>query len=176
LKASEGKRAEAEQFYRQALMRNANLLPARHNLALLLASDKARQTEAIDLLRANLAQSADYLPSRLSLAETLAASGDNRGAIEEYRKVLMDKPGYIAARLALAQLLAKTGDTENALTELRQAAGADNQNPDVLEQIGDLEAARGRKAEAQAAYDQAAKLTTDSAARKRLKRKQSTVR
>jgi predicted negative regulator of RcsB-dependent stress response len=59
---------------------------------------------------------------------------------------------------------------------LRQAAGADNQNPDVLEQIGDLEAARGRKAEAQAAYDQAAKLTTDSAARKRLKRKQSTVR
>ena len=36
LKASEGKRTEAEQLYRQALQKNANLLPARHNLALLL--------------------------------------------------------------------------------------------------------------------------------------------
>jgi Flp pilus assembly protein TadD len=173
LKASEGKRAEAEQFYRQALMRNANLLPARHNLALLLASDKGRQTEAITLLRANLAQSPDYLPSRLSLAETLAASGDNRAAIEEYRKVLADKPGYVAAHLALAKLLGDTGDTDNAIAELR-ATGADN--PDVLEQIGDLEAKRGRKAEAQTAYDQAANLSTDSAARKRLKRKEAGLR
>jgi predicted negative regulator of RcsB-dependent stress response len=59
---------------------------------------------------------------------------------------------------------------------LRQAAGTDNQNPEVLEQMGDLEAARGHKAEAQAAYDQAQKLISDSAARKRLKRKQSTLR
>ncbi len=176
LKASEGKRSEAEQFYRDALMRNAKLLPARHNLALLLASDKTRQPEAITLLRENLSQSPDYLPSRLSLAETLAASGDNAGAIEEYRKVLADKPGYIAARLALARLLAKTGDNDNALKELRQAAGADTQNPEVLEQIGDLEGARGNKAEAQTAYGQAEKLTTDSAARKRMKRKQSALR
>jgi tetratricopeptide (TPR) repeat protein len=176
LKASEGKRAEAEQLYRDALMRNGSLLPARHNLALLLASDKNRQTEAISLLRENLTQSPDYLPSRLSLAETLANTGDNQGAIEEYRKVLADKPGYIAARLALARLLSKTGDNENALKELRQAAGADTQNPDVLEQIGDMEGARGNKAEANTAYDQAEKLTTDSAARKRMKRKQAALR
>jgi tetratricopeptide (TPR) repeat protein len=176
LKASEGKRAEAEQFYRDALMRNGKLLPARHNLALLLASEKARQTEAVSLLRENLSQSPDYLPSRLSLAETLADTGDNQGAIEEYRKVLADKPGYIAARLALARLLGKTGDNDNALKELRQAAGADTQNPDVLEQIGDMEGARGNKAEANTAYDQAEKLTTDSAARKRMKRKQAALR
>ena len=175
LKASQGKRTEAEQFYRQALMRNANLLPARHNLALLLASDPARRMEA-DLLRANLAQAPDYFPSRLSLAETLVAAKDNRAAIEEYRRVLAEKPGYIGARRALATLLADTGDSEGALTELRQASGADNQNPEVLEQIGDLEAKLGHKAEALAAYDQALKLSSDSAARKRLKRKQTTVR
>jgi tetratricopeptide (TPR) repeat protein len=174
LKASEGKRTEAEQFYRQALMRKPDLLPARHNLALLLASDKGRQMEAVDLFRANLTQAPDYLPSRLSLAETLAAT-DSQGAIQEYRKVLIEKPGFIAARLALAQLLAKTGDKDGAITELRQAAGVDNQNPDVLEQIGDLEASAGHNAEAQTAYDQAAKLTQDSAARKRLKRKESAL-
>ena len=150
---------------------NASLLPARHNLALLLAADKARQAEAISLLRENLRGSADYLPSRLSLAETLAASGDNAAAIEEYRRVLADKPAYVAARLALAQLLVKTGNAEGALAELRTASTGDAQNPDVLEQIGDLESGRGRKIEALAAYDAAAKVTADSAARKRLGRK-----
>jgi tetratricopeptide (TPR) repeat protein len=173
LRASEGKRAEAEQFYRQALMRKADLLPARHNLAILLASDPARRQEAIDLLRANLQQDPTYLASRLSLAETLAVGGDNAGAIAEYRRVLEDKPNYIGARLALASSLAKAGDAEGALNELRQASGADNQNPDVLEQIGDIEAGRGRVAEARNAYEQANKLQSDSTAKRRLKRKLS---
>ncbi len=69
LKASEGKRTEAEQLYREALQKNASLLAARHNLALLLADQKGREKEAIDLWRENLRQSPDYLPSRLSLAE-----------------------------------------------------------------------------------------------------------
>ena len=178
LRASEGKRADAEQYYRQALMRNTNLLPARHNLALLLATDKTRQTEAVSLLRENLAPVSRLpMPSTAEyMAETLAATGDNQGAIAEYRKVLADKPGYIAARLALARLLAKTGDNDGALKELQQAAGADTQNPDILEQMGDLQAARGQKTEAQAAYDQAAKLTTDSSSRKRLKHKQAALR
>jgi Flp pilus assembly protein TadD len=175
LRASEGKRAEAEQFYRQALMRKPDLLPARHNLAILLASDPARRQEAIDLLRANLQQDPAYLASRLSLAETLAAAGDNTGAAVEYRRVLTEKPNYIGARLALASLLAKSGDAEGALTELREAAGADNQNPDVIEQIGDIEAGRGRSAEARTAYEQALKLQSDSSAKKRLKRKISNL-
>src|ERR1700733_9870928 len=69
LKESQGKRAEAEQLYRQALQKNSSLLPARHNLALLLADQKGREKEAIDLWRENLSQSPVYLPSRLSLAE-----------------------------------------------------------------------------------------------------------
>ncbi len=79
LKASEGKRDEAEKLYRQSLQNNPNLLPARHNLALLLVEEKNRQQEAIDLWRENLSQSPDYLPSRLSLAGTLADRGDNAG-------------------------------------------------------------------------------------------------
>jgi tetratricopeptide (TPR) repeat protein len=166
LKASQGKTAEAERFYRDALQRDPNLLPARHNLALLLAAEK-RQPEAIELWRQNLSQSPDYLPSRLSLAENLTGAD----AIQEYRKILALKPGYIAARVALAQQLAKAGDPEAAVGELREAAKTDSQNPAILEQIGDIESARGRTAEAKAAYQSALTLTSDRGTRKRISKK-----
>jgi tetratricopeptide (TPR) repeat protein len=168
LKASEGKRDDAEKLYRESLQKNPNLLPARHNLALLLVGEKNRQQEAIDLWRANLSQSPDYLPSRLSLAETLADRGDNAGAIEEYRKVLAAKPGYVAARLALARLLAQNGDADGALEQLRDVSKQDQRNGDVFEKIGDLEAGRRHTNEAAAAYQAALQLASDRAARKRI--------
>ena len=170
LKASEGKSADAEKLYRDALARNRNLLAARHNLALLLASHN-RRPEAIELWRENLKQAPDHLPSRLSLAETLADSDDRAGAIEQYRQVLNEKPGYTAARLALAAQLTRNGDADAALIELREAVKADAQNSALLEQIGDMEAARGRKAEAKQAYTAALQASSDRAARKRIESK-----
>lgn len=170
LRSSEGKRAEAERLYREALQKNPGLTSARQNLALLLSADKNRRAEAIDLWRANLTQTPNYLPSMLSLAETLAEAGDNRAAIEQYRAVLALKPGYTGARIALAQVLGKSGDSEGALVELREASKADPQNFALLEQIGDLESARGRIAEARAAYTAAAAVQ-DRSARKRVNQK-----
>src|SRR5579872_1578228 len=168
LKASEGKRSEAEQLYRDALQKNAKLLPARHNLALLLASEKNREQEAIDLWRENLRQSPDYLPSRLSLAATLAERGDNAAAVDEYQKVLAAKPDYVGAQLALAGLLVKTGANDQALEQLRRVSKQDAQNPDVFEQIGDLEAARHDGAAARSAYQSALALKPPRTARKRI--------
>jgi len=180
LKASEGKRAEAEQLYREALQKNPGLLPARHNLALLVADQKGREKEAIDLWRENLRQSlassgADYLPSRLSLAGALAAQGDNPAAMEEYRKVLEAKPDYVAARIALADILAKTNDRDGALGQLRQVTKQDSQDPALFERIGDLEAARQRAAEARAAYQSALDLKPERAVRKRIENKARNV-
>jgi protein O-mannosyl-transferase len=171
LKASEGKRSEAEQLYRQALQKNANLLPARHNLALLLLDEKGREKEAIDLLRENLRQTPDYLPSRLSLAEALAEQGDNAAAVEEYRKVLASKPEYVAARIALADVLTKTNDRDGALDQLRQVTKQDSQDPALFERIGDLEAARQHSAEARMAYQSALDLKPPRAVRKSVENK-----
>jgi tetratricopeptide (TPR) repeat protein len=171
LKASEGKRVDAEQFYRQALQKNPSLLPARHNLALLLVDQKGREKEAVDLWRENLRQSPDYLPSRLSLAAALAAQGDNTGAIEEYRKVLEAKPGYAAARIALADVLAKTNDRDSALEQLHQVTVQDTQDPALFERIGDLEAARQHPADARKAYQSALDLKPERALRKRIDNK-----
>jgi tetratricopeptide (TPR) repeat protein len=171
LKASEGKRADAEKLYQQALQKDPSLLPARHNLALLIADQQGRRPEAIQLWRQNLTQSPDYLPSRLSLAGALASGGDNAGAIEEYRKVLEAKPDYVAARIALADLLAKTGDRDGALDQLHQVTKQDSRNPDLFERIGDLEAARQHPADARAAYQSALDLKPARAERKRIENK-----
>jgi tetratricopeptide (TPR) repeat protein len=168
LKAAEGKSAEAERLYRDALSRKPDMQPARHNLALLLAADKNRRAEAIQLWRANL----PYLPSELSLAEALAASGDKPGAIDLYRRILAEQPGYIAARLALAGLL----DPDDALVQLRIVVEADPQNLPALEQIGDVESARGHAPEARAAYTAALAAATDRSAKKRIAVKLKGVR
>jgi tetratricopeptide (TPR) repeat protein len=175
LKASEGKRTEAEQLYRQALQKNASLLPARHNLALLLVDQKGHEKEAIDLWRENLKQSADYLPSRLSLAAALADQGDNAAAIEEYRKVLEAKPDYVAARIALADVLVKTNDRDGALEQLHQVTKLNSQDPALFERIGDLEAARQHAAEARMAYQSALDLKPDRTLRKRIENKMKNV-
>ena len=171
LKASEGKAQDAEGLYRNALQHNPQSLSARHNLAVLLVSEKNRRDEALMLWQDNLRQSPDYLPSRLSLAEALASGGDNPGAIEQYRQVLALKPDYIAAHMALAQLLNKTGDAEGALTQLRAAVSGDPQNAATFEQIGDIEAARGRIAEARAAYQSALGAKPEKPVQKRLNNK-----
>jgi tetratricopeptide (TPR) repeat protein len=171
LKAAEGKNAEAEKLYRSALEKNSNLLPARHNLAVLLSSSKDRQAEAIDLWKQNLAAKSDYLPSRIALAELLAQRGDAAAAIEQYREVIAQTPEYLAARVALAGQLAKADQPEAALEQLRAAVKLEDRNPSLWEQIGDAERKLNHAAEARDAYATALKLETENAGRKRLRTK-----
>ena len=175
LLASKGKLKEAEASYRKALEKRPGFPAARHNLALLLSGERGRAQEAIDLWRANLKQTPDFVPSHISLARFLADRNDNPGAIEEYRAVLALRPEYIAARLALAGLLVKTGEVESAVKELQQAAAANPRNPELLEQIGDIEAGHGRAAEAKTSYESAAAATSDKSVRKRIERKLSSL-
>ena len=171
LKASEGKIVEAEKFYRDSLQKNPALLPARHNLALLLAGQKTRQTEAIALFRQNLAADPDFIASRLSLAELLAQTNDTAGAIEQYSFVVNSKPEYTAARLALAGLYMKSNQPDMALLQLHAAAQRDQQNASIQEQIGDAEKSLGHTDAARDAYAAALKLQVQNSDRKRIRAK-----
>jgi tetratricopeptide (TPR) repeat protein len=171
LKSAEGKSAEAEKLYRSALEKNPNLLPARHNLGVLLSSNKDRQPEAIELWKQNLTASADYLPSRLALAELLAKRDDAAGAIDQYRIVIAQTPDYLGARVALAAQLIKAKQPEAALEQLRIAVKVQDKNPQLWEQIGDAEKALNHTAESRDAYAAALKLETENADRKRLRTK-----
>lgn len=171
LKDASGKRKEAEVLYREALTKNGKFLAARQNLALLLSQEKGRQNEAITLWRANLAQDPQYLPSLLGLAQQLAASGDTNGAIQQYEEILRQKPDYVAAQVALAAQLSKAGRYEDASRQLHTALDRGGQSAEVLEQLGDVETAQKRLAEARQAYQSALKLTVDGSERKRLRSK-----
>jgi tetratricopeptide (TPR) repeat protein len=171
LKASEGKSAEAEKFYRDALQKNPSLLAARHNLGLLLAGLKARQTEAIGAFRQNLTTDPSYLPSRLSLADVLSQTGDTSGAAREYAAIVSAKPEYTGARLALADLYVKLNQLDAAIEQLRAAAKLDSQNPSIQERIGDTEKAANHPAEAREAYANALKLQIGKGDLKRIRAK-----
>ena len=171
LKSQEGKTADAEKLYRDALAKNANLLAARHNLALLLSARADRQPEAIALWRDNLQRNPEYLPSRLSLAETLASHDDTAAAITEYQAVVRAKPEYVAARTALADLYVKSHDNAAAIEQLRESAKLDPQSAPIFERIGDLQASSGNASEAKAAWQQALDHSTDKSSRKRLNAK-----
>ena len=171
LKASEGKTAEAEKLYKAALVKNPNLLPARHNLALLLASVKDREPEAVELWKQNLAVKPDFLPSRLGLAELLAKRGDGAAAIEQYRLVVAERPEYVAARVALAGEFSKAKQTDAALDQLRAAVKLDGQNATLLELLGDAARAANQPLESREAYAAALKLGAEKADRKRLQTK-----
>jgi tetratricopeptide (TPR) repeat protein len=171
LKASEGKTAEAEKFYRDALQKNPNLIPAHHNLGLLLAGIKGREKDAIAEWQFNINANPDFLASRLSLAELLAKTGDTAGAIGQYAYVVRTKPQYIAARLALAELYLKANQPDMALGQLQEAAKQDTQNASIQEEIGDAEKALNHPDAARDAYAAALKLQVEKGDRKRIRAK-----
>ena len=176
LKASSGRGDEAEKFYRLALTHSPDLLEARHNLAVLLSGEPRRSQpdrtqEAFDLWRENLAQDPEYSPSRISLARALSRSGESSEAIRLYTKIVEALPNYVAARLALAELHEKASDPEAALEQLDQARARQPENAVIFEQIGDLEQARGRTAQASNAYESALRFAPDRKTKKRLRKK-----
>ena len=164
LKAETGRRVDAEQFYKQALETDPGLLAARYNLAQLLAADPKRSSEAAALWRDNLTRNPQHLPSRIALAGYLASSGDTAGAASEYETVVAAKPDYIAARLALAN-----AKPTEAIPQLEAAIKIQPENPEILERLGRAYSTAGRKSEADDALRKALTLSTDSAAKKRIR-------
>lgn len=174
LKASDKRPREAEELYRQALAQDESLLEARHNLAVLLAGGRSegnRFDEAVRLWRENLAKNAGYLPSRVSLARALNEHGRAAEAAAEYREVVRIQPDYVAARLALAALERGAGKIDSAMEQLAAAKKLQPENPQVDEEAGDVEMARGNHEAAMAAYQAALDSFRDKADRKRVRNK-----
>jgi tetratricopeptide (TPR) repeat protein len=164
LKAEAGHRAEAEQLYKQALAADPALLAARYNLGQLLAADTKRAAEAPALWRDNLERDPQHLPSRIALARYLASNGNVAEAAREYAAIVASKPDYVAARLALAEV-----SPNDAIPQLEAALKVQPDNPEVLERAAKAYASAGRKADAEASLRKALALSTDSAAKKRIR-------
>ena len=107
----------------------------------------------------------------MSLARALARNGRTAEAIVEYERLIASKPEYVAARRALAELQAKIGNYDSAIQQLQEVLKTNASNPLILEQMGDVEKARGNPRSAQDAYVKALNESADDAIRKRIRKK-----
>jgi tetratricopeptide (TPR) repeat protein len=147
--------AGAEKYYGEALA-NADLLEARHNLALLYMSrgekrgvapgDRLKLAGAAeDLWRLNLSRQPEHRPSLLGLARAYRDEGKVDEAISYFQRILNLDPEQIAAREELALSFAKAGRKDDAARELSEtirrqqaARGSAFANPALHEELGNI--------------------------------------
>ncbi len=159
--------SRAESDYRQALKDDGQSLNARQNLALLL-SRAGKSAAAEDLWKANLAADPSHLPSLIGYGDYLARTGAVQQAMALYERVETLRQEYPGVRRKLAALWVQLGQPDRALDELRRAAQTPPENPELLEEIGDLESKLGDAAGAVRDWTRAMQLTKDSGAKRRL--------
>ncbi len=171
LEADQGHWTAAEKLLRQAVQRDPRFLPARHNLASVLARQPERRREAVAEWRAALAIDPDYTRARLSLAQALETMGEPQLALAEYQQLVQRGPKVLAARMELARLLASAGKISEAILHLEVAYSAQPANPVVAEQLGDLLCSSGRSIEGRMHYQNILDQDADPEIRKRVRGK-----
>jgi tetratricopeptide (TPR) repeat protein len=169
-----GRWSKAEGDYRKALAADPQSLNARHNLALLLSRSTASK-EAEALWEQNLAGETPHLPSMLAYGDYLARGGSTERAVAVYERVAALRADYSGVHRKLAAIWIQQKEPGKALEELRRAAKSAPGNPELLEQIGDLEERLGNREAALTAWQEAGKNATDSGMRKRLLKRVSTL-
>ncbi len=111
------------------------------------------------------------MPSLLGYADYLARTGRPDDAMALYARVAQLRPLYGGVHRKIAAIWLQKAQPQQALAELRKAAESSPGNPELLEQMGDLDAQLGNRAEAEVEWRKAADRAVDSAARKRLSAK-----
>ena len=155
----------------EKLEKNPRMLAARHNLALLVARIAARSSEALALWRENINRAPTI--SRRGSASPRRWRGKASRSRPRSSIARCSAGNRITSRraIALADLLARRTSYAEAAVEIREAVRAQPQNPNLHERLGDLEKTQGNAAAAAREYGEALRLSTDSAAKKRVKRK-----
>lgn len=161
---------EAIKVLEEAIQVNPDYVPALNNLGRLQAV-KRNWPRAIELLeRAAGIDSMDF-EVQFNLGNARWQQGDKAGAIKTFETALELRPNDVLALSMLAQALVSDGQTERALTQLTQALPGNPDSPELLYNLGQLNARLGRPAEAARYFERVTQLAPDFApARQALER------
>jgi Flp pilus assembly protein TadD len=144
---NQGRREEAEQFYRRAVALDGNSTKGNYNLGIILTK-RGELSEAITHFR-QAAQASPKDPDiRYDLAVVLAFNGELTEAVEQFWATLKTHPSYTKAHYNLGVILAKLGDTAGAIEQLRDTLNIDPMYSKAYYQLGVLLAKQGETAEA----------------------------
>jgi predicted O-linked N-acetylglucosamine transferase (SPINDLY family) len=156
-----GHNAEACTALREALAIEPGSVAVQSNLASALMATGAPD-EAVALLRKAIAKQPGDPSLRNNLANALRAAGDDEGAREAYLAALALAPGHFSAIANLAATELSLGKAADAEARLRGVLAA-QPHPQALLLLGHALDRQRRYAEAQAAYEQGARLAPDAA-------------
>lgn len=191
-----GKRDEALRRV-DALLAQTPKLPRATEVKAHFLLEMHQTDKAVALARAAAAEDPQSGSAKARLGQVLLATGDPKGAFDEYkaaarldpgeadaftglaaaslalgrgqdallnaREAARLKPGDRAAAVAVVKALILSEDTSGAEQALAPLVSQTPASPDVLVLTGQLNAARGNKAAARAAFTKALQLSTDSA-------------
>jgi tetratricopeptide (TPR) repeat protein len=119
VRAMQGRAAEAERYYRQALACDPHLWQVHHNLGNLLRV-QGRFEESVAEQREAIGQKANHAEAHLGLALALSALGDHEAAEKSCREALRIQPNYQLAKQTLVVELLKLHRPTQAEQLLRQ--------------------------------------------------------
>jgi len=165
-----GRKKRAEELFQKALGDDPQNPNARHNLALVFAG-RGDFAKADQLWLGNLSLVPKFEPSWIAYTESLAARGDSRGAAIQYEGIVLQKPEYVGAREALARIYVSQKMPALAMAHLDAALKLSPANAALIELRGDAESQLGESGEARTDWSKALDLTSDRAAKKRIRLK-----
>ncbi len=92
-----------------------------------------KKKEAVQYYKTALSSSASNSMYLFKLAEAMRATGDTKGAVVEYKRLLELSPNFVSAKLGLAQaLMALDAKSKEASEQIEQALKLEPQNPKAL--------------------------------------------
>jgi tetratricopeptide (TPR) repeat protein len=123
--------------------------------------EKARHNPAAERtwLERTIAADPAVMPAHLRLAELLRQAGLWHKAVDEYEIVIKAEPANLHAYLGLSAVYAGKSQPRRAAEIMAEAVKHYPQDPTLYLRLGDLHAQRQAWAEAENAYDTAARLT-----------------
>jgi len=136
-----GRAEEAERCFRQVLRLAPGHLKARAQIANSLleqarAGNPSKMREAAEAYRSAVAAAPDSAELRFNFAFTLARTGDEEGALREYRQVVRLNPSFPRAQLFLGITLFQLGHTQEAAQHLARALALGEEGFDVRYYLG----------------------------------------
>jgi tetratricopeptide (TPR) repeat protein len=152
--------ADAEGFYRAALVQNPECWLAHNNLGIVLAG-RGYLDAAIVHYRTALEIKPDYREAHNNLGNALARRGEVDAAVAHYQRALEIEPDYVDAHDNLGNALAGCGKLDAALAQYRKALEIKPDFEVAHNNLGFILAGRGEVDEAILHYRKALEIKPD---------------
>lgn len=148
---AQGRYAEAEAVFRQALENDPGHVETRYNLGLAYMVQN-RLADAEQVLRLAIGARPDYPMAHYGLGLVLKAQGRLPEAEASLQRAVRLKPDFAGGYYCLAYLCLEQGRTEEAVSGFRRAVEIEPGYADARIKLGECHAELGRFAEAEACY------------------------